>query len=135
MGGYYYSDETVRIPYLTFPSLYLWKTKPRTPPKNAFSERGFEMLVCIHECPLYCKIERGNFPKRKTLLEHVNFKTTFHVHTLFRKIIFQKLRRWCSSNSSLGEMLSYVFPRFEHSFGIGQPRSPFERRVKGSPYS
>lgn len=53
------------------------------PPKNAFSERGFEMLVCIHECPLYCKIERGNFPKRKTLLEHVNFKTTFHVPESF----------------------------------------------------
>lgn len=41
---------------------------------------------------VHCAVEerrrRENFPKRKTLLEHVNFKTTFHVHFSFESFSY-----------------------------------------------
>lgn len=53
----------------------------------------FETLMHTHSwasivlCCWRTEKER-NFPKRKTLLEHVNFKTTFHVHFSFESFSY-----------------------------------------------
>lgn len=61
---------------------------PETPRKTPTGLR--RSSIHIHERPLCCwgTEKERNFPKRKTLLEHVNFKTTFHVHFSFESFSY-----------------------------------------------
>lgn len=81
MGGYYYS---VVFHHGTISSFFL-ASNIKEEAETFFSYLGFEIFAYIYACSqsrafivLLCEQEE-NFPKRKTLLEHVNFKTTFHV--------------------------------------------------------
>lgn len=134
LGGYYYSDEELIWPQHTWTSiscLLLCKQRRRNrkTPRKSFIREGFEIFhtfihACIHTEHSWLSIvlqekRNENFPKRKTLLEHVNFKTTFHVHFSYEfffsenyfskieemvKCVFYHLVDWVSSHR---EMLSF----------------------------